>query len=552
MSVGIRSNLDLPRHSLVVAALALIPPPVAFVLLLLHPRADVVFGSHTIHFVIVSLVAGAALLLALTVAAVVRTIPDARTFFLAMGFVSMAGIFLAHGLGTAPFLVDVGGTAATMEGMPMGTAPASGPGDGDYGYGTTNDSDGYGYAPQQAYGTSTTSSGSSTIEADRLAAVGLSARLSLVVSALFFALAGVRLRPRLSAWLVRHVTLLMCVGLGVIALYIVVALDWPAVLLRIPTSSNLLGWGLGAVAALAFAFAGWRFLQAYRLSYLPLQGTMALSIAWLIEAQWFMISGPAWHLSWWEYHVVMLAGFLAPVLGLLWQYRLTGDLSAVVAGLFLREMVTGIRSGDPEALGALGVAVAAKDGETSAHVDRVSLLAVAIGERFGLPNDQLEILRWAGRLHDLGKIGVPDSILLKPGPLTEEEFRAMRLHSVRGWQVARRSGALAPAAAAIRGHHERWDGRGYPDGLQGEAIPFLARIISVADVWDAVTAARPYRPAMSRDQAAEIIRRETGAAFDPRCVDQLFAVLGLPSVEPAGRPSTRAGKDQSLDATGRS
>jgi HD-GYP domain-containing protein (c-di-GMP phosphodiesterase class II) len=252
---------------------------------------------------------------------------------------------------------------------------------------------------------------------------------------------------------------------------------------------------------------------------------MALSMALLIEAQWFMIQGPPWHLSWWEYHFAMLAGFLCPVIGLLLQFRSTGDLGAVVEALFLREAVTGIRDGDPRALHALGAAVAAKDGDTSAHVDRVSQMAVAIGERMGLQPNQLEILRWAGRLHDLGKIGVPNSILLKPGRLTDAEFREMQKHSARGWQAARKSGVLDQAAAAIRGHHERWNGSGYPDGLAGDSIPLEARIIAVADVWDAVTSKRPYRAGMSHEQAAALIRDGSSVLFDPLCVDALFAIV---------------------------
>ncbi len=252
---------------------------------------------------------------------------------------------------------------------------------------------------------------------------------------------------------------------------------------------------------------------------------MALAMAFLIEAQWFMIEGPAWHISWWEYHFAMLAGFLGPVIALLLQFRTTGDLGAVVEALFLRETVTGIHDGDPRALRVLGAAVAAKDGYTSAHVDRVSQTAVAMGEHMGLVPSQLEILRWAGRLHDLGKIGVPDSILQKPGRLTDAEFREMQLHCARGWQAARKSGVLGQASAAIRGHHERWNGSGYPDGLAGDAIPLEARIIAVADVWDAVTSDRPYRPGMGHDEAAELIRRDSGVLFDPSCVEALFAVL---------------------------
>ena len=523
-------SVGISRRWINTSIIVLVLPVAVFLLLRHNPSLDLEFGSHAWHFGIVSVVAAIALLLALLVTIAAKHLPEPRTFFLAMAFIAMAGIFLAHGLGTAPFL-----------GGHHGDEESAGEYGDSYGYGggygapvdhsaheanspaqTTppvNSGDHSGHATAaEGYG------GPSTGDA-RLAVIGLSARLSLLISSILFALAVTNVGRRLTNLILQHWNLLAFSVMAAVVAYAVVALAFPMALIWVPVDSPPVSWTLGAIVWAALAFAGWRFLQAYRLSFLALQGTMALSMALLMEAQVFMILGPIWHLSWWEYHIVMLIGFLAPVAGLLWQYRSTGDLSAIVEGLFLREAVRGIRAGDPEALSALGAAVAAKDGETSAHVDRVSRIAVSVGERLGLAPAELEVLRWAGRLHDLGKIGVPNSILLKPSGLTEAEFRLMQLHSARGWQVARRAGVLALAAPAIRGHHERWNGSGYPDGLAAEAIPLGARIIAVADVWDALTAERPYRPAWSPAEAAAMIHRDSGVLLDARCVDALFAVL---------------------------
>jgi len=561
-----RSLGDVPLRAAAIAAASLVPPAVLFVWLQHEPGYDLVFGSHAMHFLVVSFVAAMATILALTVMRAARHLPDARTFFLAMGFISMAGIFLAHGLGTAPFLgghqhtADAGAGAASQSST--SAAPAglgsSGYSDG-YGdsYGSASSSpalgqassaaagqpapdspsgydDSYGAAPPSTsvdhsehggHSGPTSSRPAPSVEVARIGLVGFSAELSLVVSSLFFALAVMDLGKRFNNLLVRHWDAFALMVIGPIALYAIVAVAFPTILLWIPVASRQLNWTVAEIAWVCFAFAGWRFLQSYRLSFLPLQGAMALSMALLIEAQWFMIEGAVWHLSWWEYHVAMLAAFLGAVIGLLLQFHSTGDLGAVIEGLFLRETVTGIRERDPRALRALGAAVAAKDGYTSAHVDRVSQMAVAIGEQMELGPEQLEVLRWAGRLHDLGKIGIPNSILMKPGRLNDAEFRQMQQHSARGWQAARKSGVLEKAAAAIRGHHERWNGSGYPDGLAGEAIPLEARIIAVADVWDAVTSDRPYRAGMSHQDAADLIRRDSGVLFDSRCVDALFSIL---------------------------
>jgi HD-GYP domain-containing protein (c-di-GMP phosphodiesterase class II) len=354
----------------------------------------------------------------------------------------------------------------------------------------------------------------------------VSARLSLLLGGLFFALAVLDLPRRLTHALVRQARLvLLAAGVAVVA-YLVVATQLPAVFEPIPVSSKALSYGTAALTIAFLGFAGWRFWQAYTLAELPLQGAMALGMGLLVEAQYFMTVSTVWRLSWWMYHGAMLAGFLVCVGALLAQYRLAGDLGAVVSGLFLRSTVGGLRRNDPRALLALSAAVAAKDGNTGAHLERVAELSCAIGERLGLDGTRMEALRWAGRLHDLGKIAVPDAILNKPGPLTRDEFQLIRQHCARGDLVARRCGVLAPAAPAIRGHHERWDGAGYPDGLAGEAIPLEARIVAVADVYDALTSERSYKSAWSGEAALCQIQAESGSAFDPACVSALQEVIG--------------------------
>lgn len=159
--------------------------------------------------------------------------------------------------------------------------------------------------------------------------------------------------------------------------------------------------------------------------------------------------------------------------------------------------------------------IEARDLYTKQHSQRVTDIAMVIADHMGCTPEQLDTLRVAGYLHDLGKLGVKDSVLLKPGPLTEEEFAQIKAHPVIGEGIIAPIGFLPEERALIRHHHERWDGKGYPDGLSGDSIPFLARILTVADVFDALTSDRPYRPAMSVEQGAEEILRCTGTQFDP-------------------------------------
>jgi putative nucleotidyltransferase with HDIG domain len=152
-------------------------------------------------------------------------------------------------------------------------------------------------------------------------------------------------------------------------------------------------------------------------------------------------------------------------------------------------------------------------------------ISIALGRELNLPSAELETLSQAALLHDIGKIGVPDSVLLKAGPLTQVEWHVMQSHPEEGARIIERLGYLDEVVPAIRHHHERLDGRGYPQGLHGDEIPLPARIIHVADALDAMLTKRVYRDAMSLDVALDEIRRGRGSDFCPRCVDALEVTL---------------------------
>jgi putative two-component system response regulator len=190
-----------------------------------------------------------------------------------------------------------------------------------------------------------------------------------------------------------------------------------------------------------------------------------------------------------------------------------------------------------EALHRLQMASEYRDDATHEHPQRVARTAGLIAEEMRLDREQIWILRHAAQLHDIGKIGVPDEILLKPGPLDPDEFELMKTHAVIGWEILSGSHArvLSIAAHIALSHHERFDGRGYPNGLAGDAIPLPARITAVADVFDTLTHVRPYREAFPVDRAVEEIRRMSRSGFDPRVVgafDLLDHAALLDPVEP--------------------
>ncbi len=170
---------------------------------------------------------------------------------------------------------------------------------------------------------------------------------------------------------------------------------------------------------------------------------------------------------------------------------------------------------------ALSSAVDARDKETEGHCVRVSKLTFHLGKQLGLPTDQLKSLERGALLHDVGKIGISDNILLKPGPLNEVEWQAMRQHPDLGARMIEEIPFLQDAIPVIRYHQERWDGSGYPLGLKGDEIPLQARVFAVADVFDALTSTRPYRQRFTVNEAVNHIRTRAGVEFDPRIVDAL-------------------------------
>jgi hypothetical protein len=198
----------------------------------------------------------------------------------------------------------------------------------------------------------------------------------------------------------------------------------------------------------------------------------------------------------------------------------------------MREMFT-------QTIGALAEAVDKRDPFTSKHSQRVRSISVDIGRQMRVSASELEALEWGGLLHDVGKIGVPDSILLKQGKLTREERITMNAHPVLGAQIIGPVDRLAPELPVIRHHHEWYNGSGYPDRLMGDEIPRLARILHVADAFEAMTADRPYRKALSVDQALAELRKFAGVQFDPEIVDAFVKTSWADDIREAGDPDLR-------------
>lgn len=189
--------------------------------------------------------------------------------------------------------------------------------------------------------------------------------------------------------------------------------------------------------------------------------------------------------------------------------------------LEVKQATSDVLEREHEMVTRLARAAEFRDPETGSHINRMARYSVLIGRELGLPEADQALLLLAAPMHDVGKLGTPDTILLKPGKLTTEELVVMREHAHIGYEILKGSSSpvLRMAAEIAASHHEKYDGTGYPDGIAGEAIPLVGRIVAVADVFDALTTTRPYKPAWAIEQARDYLIAGRGKHFDPRCVD---------------------------------
>jgi putative two-component system response regulator len=202
------------------------------------------------------------------------------------------------------------------------------------------------------------------------------------------------------------------------------------------------------------------------------------------------------------------------------------ELTARVASLVRLKRYTDELDSSESIIRGLALTIEARDANTLGHCERLSRYSVGLGKRLGLTVEELSALDRGGYLHDVGKVGIPDALLLKPGTLEPQEFEVMKQHTILGERICGTFRSLTPVRQIVRHHHERQDGSGYPDGLRGDDIPLLAQIVSIADCFDAMTMDRPYRMAQSMAQAIEALEMEAGnGTRRPDLVEAFIALI---------------------------
>jgi HD-GYP domain-containing protein (c-di-GMP phosphodiesterase class II) len=463
----VRGQPRTARRGAAIVLLALLAPQGTLLVLRTEPSLDLLVRSATVHLVVVSAISACALAVAMATAVAAGRSRDGSLVLLALGCLAVGFLMLGHGLATP----GIGGRPPNLW---VGRLPV-------------------------------------------LAIAGFAACLC--------AAAWPRRRP--AVWAGRWPRGTLAIGAALLGLVPGAAVVWPAAggsLRPLPgeASVRLALIVLAAVVLLAVGAVHW---WRWRLGFDRVQ--LALVVACLLGAG-ALVSlqvGTLWRLSWWDYHAFLLTGFAAAIYAVLTGYRRSRTLEEVLDGVFAADPMAHISRGYSETLRALIGAVEARDAYTHGHSARVAELAVHLGQRLGLGPAALRSLAEGAYLHDVGKVGIPDHVLNKPGALSEEERAWIQQHPVVGSDIVGRAPSLRPALEVIRQHHERFDGHGYPDGLAGEQISLAARIVAVVDVWDALTSDRAYRPAWPPDRALRHLVAGRGTHFDPHCLDAFLALM---------------------------
>jgi HD-GYP domain-containing protein (c-di-GMP phosphodiesterase class II) len=320
---------------------------------------------------------------------------------------------------------------------------------------------------------------------------------------------------------------------GVLGTAMAAVAAFTAVLVAYPTSfhgsrpipnENNLEWIVAGIDTGLLAIAALVHWRRWRLGRDPVQYALLLAASMAAAALLSLRVGQLWHLSWWDYHGFLLAGFAGAVYAVWIRYKRTRAVDRVLASTFETDPMVHIVAGYPEQLRELVRAVEKKDAYTHGHSQRTALVAVQLGLRLGVDEDTLRAIARGAYLHDVGKISVPDEILNKPGALTPDERVVIETHPQLGFELVAPVAVLQESLTAILHHHERFDGTGYPHRLSGASIPFIARVVAVADVWDALTSDRSYRPGWPPAEALAHLQAGAGSHFDAVIVEAFLSL----------------------------
>jgi HD-GYP domain-containing protein (c-di-GMP phosphodiesterase class II) len=364
--------------------------------------------------------------------------------------------------------------------------------------------------------------------------IALTGGATLPVGALILAMSVLPLPHVLQS--IRPLLILEGVLLTVVLALGFSALVWPSLVPSVPEPNSHAAMALLIVGLAAYGLLALRALRTFLLTQRALDLMVVVGLIWLATALVPALTQNYSQLGWWIGHEVELNGILLVGIAVAIDLARSAQSRPLAGDLRGADLVAAEDIFLGSHVRALTVRLADKDEYTERHTRRVALLAVRVGEQLGLSANRLRTLAIGGLVHDIGKLAVPDAILKKPAALDEDEYGVVQGHPEWGNKLLNELGGFSQAVRQlVRDHHERLDGAGYPRGLKAEEIDLDTRILTVCDVYDALISKRVYRPAWTQEEALALLRRETGTAFDERCVGALERVVtGEAAAELAG------------------
>jgi HD-GYP domain-containing protein (c-di-GMP phosphodiesterase class II) len=363
------------------------------------------------------------------------------------------------------------------------------------------------------------------IDAEYYAAVGVAGALAVPVGGAVI-LASLVARPRTRGQVRDLVYLQVGVIVGTVAFGAVALLD-PGLIPSVPFALRPLVWWIVGVNAVIYGVLALRALRTFQLTRRLGDLALVAGLVWLAIAVATYLLSPVWSVGFWSGHILELGAFVVIATALGADLVRATPSQSLRSEIDVRNVVT-----NEEALLGAWVArllerLAVKDVSTREHTRRVAELAVQVGQELGVRGRRLRGLAVAALLHDVGKLQVPDGILRKAGPLSQAEFEVIKRHPGDGATLLGHIGGFAAEAPLVRGHHERLDGSGYPDGLCGSELSLEVRILGVCDVYDALTSERVYRRALPQEQALLVLDQGRGGAYDSDVIDALARVVAV-------------------------
>lgn len=436
---------------------------IGYTYLLTFPGRDTLWHSPNFHFYVLS---PSLLALAISAIAVGWTgirLRDISIIMLALAIFSLSGFFLIHALSTPGFLIH-----------------------------------------------------------DAYHVAGVSSQMGLTICAVWILLSTLPSDHFFIRIVSQHRKKIVFGWVTIIAILITVSLLNPHISEFIPIHHEPLNYLMAIITSFLYLWAGKRYYQQFRIIHFPLHAAIVIGSILLVLTEIVMISTQSWTLAWWLYHVILGLSALTLLYGIIVQYR--SNLSITHTFHHENSSSNRLRISISSSMQDLIVATETKDQYTAGHNYRVAMYSLQLARAMNLNEEQLRALARGGLIHDVGKTQIPSTILNKPGQLDSYERHVIEQHPVTGYEMCKYIGFMTEELSVIRHHHEKWDGTGYPDKLKGTEIPLLARILAIADVYDALTSRRSYRDPWSHENALKVITDGSGTHFDPECVS---AFVGL-------------------------